>query len=136
MTIENTLWSAKSEKKQFKMTIKILFSTLVMAIYSATNTKVGLVLSFTLLTMMSALAIAGDPGGGKSYEDGLFWASDLNRNELLDRDEAKTVYNLADEKIFSRYDEDGSGSISRFEFMEFVQQKPWLSNPKERDEKE
>ena len=80
------------------MTIKVLFSNLVIALYSATNTIIVLVLSIALLTMMSTLAIAGNRGEGKSFEDGLFWASDLNRNELLDRDEAKSVYNLADEK--------------------------------------
>ncbi len=118
------------------MTTKILSSTLIMTIPSASNTKLNLVLLSIVLTMMSALSMAGNEGGGKSYEDGLFWGSDLNRNEQLDRDEAKSVYNLADEKIFSRYDEDGNDSISRFEFMEFIQQKPWLSSTKERNDKD
>ena len=47
---------------------------------------------------------------------------DLNRNERLDRDEAKAVYNLAEDEIFTRYDEDGNGLINRPEFMEFIQQ--------------
>lgn len=78
------------------------------------------------MVWMPFSSIAGDPGGGKSFEDGLFWGADLNRNEQLDREEAKSVYNLADEKVFSRYDEDQSNSISRLEFMEFIQQSPWL----------
>jgi hypothetical protein len=117
------------------MAIKILLSTRTMALRSTINNKTSLVLLTALLMMISTLSIAGNEGGGKSYEDGLFWGSDLNRNELLDRDEAKSVYNLADEEIFSRYDEDGSNSISRFEFMEFIQQKPWLSRTKERSDK-
>jgi hypothetical protein len=118
------------------MTTKIQPSILIMAPHSASITKLNLVFSSIILTMMSALSIAGNEGGGKSYEDGLFWGSDLNRNEQLDRDEAKSIYNLAEEKIFSRYDEDNNGSISRFEFMEYIQQKPWLSKPKERSDKD
>jgi hypothetical protein len=127
--------SKQAIKGAFKMIIKILSSTLIMALSSVPNTKLSLVLLSMVLTMMSALSMAGNPGGGRSYEDGLFWGSDLNRNEQLDRNEAKSVYNLADEKIFSRYDKDGNDSISRFEFMDFIQQKPWLSSPKERDDK-
>ena len=96
------------------------------------NEKLGInllaifIITFAMTLWMPALSIAGDPGGGKSFEDGLFWSADLNRNEQLDREEAKSIYNLADEKIFSRYDEDQSGTISRFEFMEYIQQSPWL----------
>lgn len=68
---------------------------------------------------------AGVAGGGRSYEDGLFWGADLNRNERLDRDEAKNVYNLGEDEIFNRFDEDSNGLINRAEFREFIQLSPW-----------
>ncbi len=84
---------------------------------------------FTLVTNMLILifsiSVADVGGGGRSFEDGLFWSADLDRNERLDRDEAKAVYNLAEDEIFTRYDENGNGSINRAEFMEFIQQSPW-----------
>jgi len=83
---------------------------------------------FTLIIItLSTTSAAGIGGGGKSYEDGLFWSADLNRNERIDRDEAKAVYNLAEDHIFARYDENGNGSINRPEFMEFIQQSPWIN---------
>ena len=79
-----------------------------------------------LLILVPALSMAGfSGGGGMGLEDGLFWGADLDRNERLDPDEAKLVYNLSDETVFSRYDENGNGSISRVEFSEFMQQSPW-----------
>ena len=80
-------------------------------------------LTTSFLTL--SISTAGDPGGGRSYEDGLFWGADLDRNERLDRDEAKAVYNLAEDEIFTRFDEDGNGFISRSEFLEFIQLSPW-----------
>jgi len=76
-----------------------------------------------LLPLTTFAGTAG--GGGRSYEDGLFWGADLNRNERLDRDEAKNVYNLAEEGIFERFDEDSNGLINRAEFSEFLQLSPW-----------
>lgn len=70
-------------------------------------------------------SIADVAGGGRSFEDGLFWGADLNRNERLDREEAKNVYNLAEDGIFERFDEDSNGSINRAEFSEFIQLSPW-----------
>ncbi|MEM7401302.1 MAG: EF-hand domain-containing protein [Pseudomonadota bacterium] len=70
-------------------------------------------------------SIAGNSGGGRSYEDGLFWGADLNRNERLDRDEAKAVYNLGEDEIFARFDEDANGLINRAEFSEYIQVSPW-----------
>ena len=63
--------------------------------------------------------------GGRSLEQGLFFGVDLDRNERIDRDEAKNAFNLADEEIFSRYDKNGNGSINQVEFNEFIQQAPW-----------
>ena len=65
-------------------------------------------------------------GGGRGLESGLFFGADLNRDERLDPKEAKSVKNLGDENIFARYDEDKSGYITRLEFKEFFQQKPWV----------
>lgn len=83
-------------------------------------------ISLTLLTIIVILVPAISSGfGGRSFEDGLFFGVDLDRNERLDRDEAKNAFNLAEDEIFARYDEDGNGSINRPEFLEFIQQSPW-----------
>ena len=81
---------------------------------------------FTAIILLLPLSAFADvAGGGRSFEDGLFWGADLDRNERLDRDEAKNVYNLAEEEIFARFDEDSNGSINRVEFSEFIQLSPW-----------
>lgn len=77
-----------------------------------------------LIMLLPLTTFAGIAGGGRSYEDGLFWGADLNRNERLDRDEAKNVYNLAEDGIFERFDEDSNGLINRAEFSEFIQLSP------------
>lgn len=64
--------------------------------------------------------------GGKDYVSGRFWSADLNRNERLNRNEAKAVYNLSDKEIFGRYDKDENGFINFVEFGEFMQQSPWV----------
>ncbi len=78
-----------------------------------------------LIMLLPLTTFAGIAGGGRSYEDGLFWGADLNRNERLDRDEAKNVYNLAEDGIFERFDEDSNGLINQAEFSEFTQLSPW-----------
>lgn len=88
------------------------------------KTKIYVVI-ITLL-LLPTLAMAGRGGGGLSYEGGLFWYADLDRNQRLDRDEAKAVHNLADDEIFARYDENHNGTINRAEFREFLQQSPWV----------
>lgn len=87
--------------------------------------RIILTLLTIMLVLIPAVSMAGPAGGGRSFEDGLFWGADLDRNERLDRDEAKNVYNLAEDEIFARYDENANGSINRPEFMEFIQQSPW-----------
>ncbi len=79
---------------------------------------------FVLIPVVSLAGFSGG-GGGMGLEDGLFWGADLDRNERLDPNEAKLVHNLSDKAVFSRYDENGNGSISRVEFSEFMQQSPW-----------
>ncbi len=87
--------------------------------------------------LLPAISIAGfSGGGGRGYEDGLFWGADLDRNERLDRDEAKSVYNLAEDNIFTRFDEDSNGTINRSEFREFLQLSPWTDkfvHPKDKN---
>ena len=86
----------------------------------------AMIASFIFLLPLTT--IAGVAGGGRSYEDGLFWGADLDRNERLDRDEAKAVYNLGDDEIFARFDEDSNGLINRAEFSEFIQLSPWTDD--------
>ena len=59
-------------------------------------------------------------GGGLDLKDALFWGSDLNRNEQLDIQEAKSIYNLGDEKVFAKYDTSGEGVITKFEFYDYL----------------
>ena len=95
------------------------------------------ILAFASLALiLPAIASAGLGGGGRSFEDGLFWSADLDRNERLDKDEAKAVFNLADDEIFARYDENNNGSINRVEFSEFIQQAPWTDKFVHPSEKE
>lgn len=81
-----------------------------------------------LITLVVSIPTIASAFGGRSYSDGLFFGADLDRNERIDRDEAKNVFNLADEKIFSRYDKNQNGSINQFEFNEFIQQASWTDN--------
>ena len=85
------------------------------------------IITVLIITLVPTISMAGfgSGSGGRSFEDGLFWGADLDRNERLDRDEAKAVYNLADDEIFTKYDKNKNGSINRPEFMEFIQQSPW-----------
>ena len=97
--------------------------------------KIIYVMTASFIFLLPLTAFAGTAGGGRSYEDGLFWSADLNRNERIDRDEAKAVYNLADDEIFARFDEDSNGLINRAEFSEFIQLSPWTDrfvHPKEK----
>ena len=63
-----------------------------------------------ILILLPAISVQGF-GGGKGYVSGFFWYADLDRNERLDRDEAKVVYNLADEEISERYDKNKNGGL-------------------------
>ena len=56
------------------------------------------------------------------------WPIEVDRNERLDRDEAKSVYNLADNEIFEEYDINSDGSINFTEFSYFMQQSPWVKS--------
>ncbi|MEJ2116340.1 MAG: hypothetical protein P8X88_10000 [Gammaproteobacteria bacterium] len=65
-----------------------------------------------VLPAMSALGF----GGGKGNVSGNFWGADLDRNEQLNTDEAKAVYNLADKEVFDHYDKNKNGSINFTEY--------------------
>ena len=89
-----------------------------------------------LISILPALTLASSVGGGKGFESGLFFGADLNRDLRLDQDEAKGVYNLSEDEIFARYDEDNSGYITQIEFREYLQQTPWVDkfvHPKDRE---
>lgn len=62
-------------------------------------------------------------GGGFDLKDGLFWGADLNRNEQLDINEAKAIYNLGDENVFAKYDTSGDGVIIKPEFYDYLNQR-------------
>lgn len=80
---------------------------------------------FASLLLLMPLTQVFAIGGGRGFEDGLFFGSDLDRNERLDRDEAKNVFNLAENDVFDRFDEDSNNLINRAEFREFLQLAPW-----------
>jgi hypothetical protein len=83
-----------------------------------------------VLSLIATVAYASQGftrGGGLDFKDGLFWGSDLNRNEQLDINEAKNVYNLSDPKVFAKYDTSGEGVITKFEFYDYL-------NTRSRDE--
>lgn len=75
---------------------------------------IGLISTATFSTQAFSL------GGGLDLKDGLFWGADLNRNEQLDINEAKSVYNLGNEKVFAKYDTSGEGVITKFEFYDYL----------------
>ena len=76
-----------------------------------------------LIAVLSTAAITTNTyaccGGGFTLEDGIFWSADLNRDEQLDRVEAKAVFNLGDQKVFEKYDTSGEGVITKLEFIEY-----------------
>ncbi len=88
------------------------------------NTLYSIII-FLLLILFSVTGYG--LGGGKDFVSGTFWAADLDRNEQLSRDEAKSVYNLAEDEIFERFDKNHNGTINFTEFAEFMQQAPWTS---------
>ena len=77
-------------------------------------------LLISVLLSLSTSAIA-DTG----TEDFMFLGTDIDRNERIDRTEAKTIYNLADEAVFNEFDKDKNGYISRYEFRSYIQRSPW-----------
>jgi len=87
--------------------------------------KSFILLFLAILFFLPSNLTASRGGGGMGLVDGTFWGADLNRNNCLDREEAKAVHNLAEDEIFNRYDKDGNGCINRVEFGEFMQQAPW-----------
>lgn len=83
------------------------------------------ILKSVSIILLFFCAVAAQGFGGKGFVSGTFWAADLDRNEQLSRDEARVVYNLSEEDVFSKYDKNANGSINFIEFAEFMQQSPW-----------
>ena len=77
-------------------------------------------LAFSLTAIVAYSSQGFTRGGGMDLKDGLFWGSDLNRNEQLDIKEAENVYNLSDPKVFAKYDKSGEGVITKFEFYDYL----------------
>ena len=94
--------------------------------------KKFLIIVFILLIFVPVLAMARS---GK-FESRLFWSVDLNKDGRISKEEAKALHNLADDEIFTRYDKDESGYITSLEFIEFMQQKPWVKKFQHPTEKE
>ncbi len=88
--------------------------------------KYILILLAIIFVLLPVSSMAGRGGGGLSYEEGLFFYADQNKNQRLDRDEANAVNNLSEPEIFARFDENSNGLINRLEFMEFLQLSPWV----------
>jgi len=59
-------------------------------------------------------------GGGLSYTEALFWYGDSNHSGYLDIDEASSIFNLGDEKVFAKYDKNDDGAITTFEFNDYI----------------
>ena len=87
--------------------------------------KMSLILLTVMVILVPSLSSAF---GGKSFSDGLFWSADLDRNERIDRDEAKATFNLANNEVFARFDKNGNGSINQIEFNDFIQKAPWTDS--------
>ena len=85
-----------------------------------------IIITVAIIIILPASSMAGRGGGGFSYEEGLFWVADRDRNQRLDRDESKAVHNLSEPEIFARFDEDSNGLINKSEFREFLQLSPWV----------
>lgn len=85
-----------------------------------------LILITIMFVLLPVSSMASRGGGGLGGDSILFYVADRDRNQRLDHNEAKSVYNLAEAKIFARFDEDSNGLISRVEFMEFLQLSPWV----------
>lgn len=77
-------------------------------------------LAFSLIATVAYSSQGFTRGGGLDFKDGLFWGSDLNRNEQLDIKEAENVYNLSDPKVFAKYDKSGEGVITKLEFYDYL----------------
>lgn len=89
-----------------------------------------IIITITLIIILPISSMAGRGGqGGFSYEEGIFWVADRDRNQKIDPKEAKVVRNLSEPEIFARFDEDSDGYINRLELKEYFQVLPGLARP-------
>ena len=77
----------------------------------------AIMLGFSYSSITHALG-----GGGFSLEEGWFNQADISNNEQVTPEEAKRLknFNLADPKVFAKYDKSGEGVITYLEFLEYV----------------
>ncbi len=74
-----------------------------------------------LSIMLASYALnAFSRGGGMDFKDGLFWGSDLDRNERLDRGEAKSIFNLGNKQVYNKHDTNRDGYITKPEFYNYI----------------
>ena len=81
--------------------------------------------SVRALCLTVGLCLAGFPalaqdGGGKGYTSGVFWGTDLDRNEYLSGSEARAPTAKGLHRVFRQVDQDGDGKIHYYEFAHFL----------------
>jgi Ca2+-binding EF-hand superfamily protein len=77
---------------------------------------IQLVIVFNLF-VFSQTIFAAD--ASRTLENGMFWGADVNRDGRLSIEEAKSIYNLSDPEVFTKYDKNGDGYITILEFYDY-----------------
>ena len=67
-----------------------------------------------------AVSQDGGGGGGKGYEAGAFWGTDLNRNEYICEEEARAPTAKGLHQVFHVVDQNGDGLVGYYEFSHFL----------------
>ncbi len=67
-----------------------------------------------------AVSQDGGGGGGKGYEAGAFWGTDLNRNEFICEEEARAPTAKGLHQVFHVIDQNGDGLVGYYEFSHFL----------------
>ena len=92
--------------------------------------RVGAAKALCLITAVfwagsSALAQDGGGGGGKGYEAGAFWGTDLDRNEFISEEEARAPTAKGLDQVFHQVDQNGDGLIGYYEFSHFLRNRAY-----------
>ena len=72
-----------------------------------------------------AVSWDGGGGGGRSYESGAFWGTDLDRNEFISEEEAQAPTAKGLHKVFHAVDQNGDGLVGYYEFSHFLRNHPY-----------
>ena len=73
----------------------------------------------------SVLAQDGGGGGGKGYEAGAFWGTDLDRNEFISVEEARAPTAKGLDQVFHQVDQNGDGLVGYYEFSHFLRNRSY-----------